>query len=110
MLLDQRVIFLGGEVKIVLRERRETKIVESKKKQKRRPAIPLSHALPLSLFFRFATPKTQVNDFVADAIISQLLLLDAKDAKKVKRENRWTSERHFGDESKRERRERFKLL
>ena len=43
------------------------------------------------------SPSTpvQVNDFVADAIISQMLLLDAKDPTKVKERRRDGETRHF---------------
>ena len=45
----------------------------------------IGNAQPFPSLVDAEIPETQVNDFVADAIISQLLLLDAKDAKKVRR-------------------------
>ena len=57
-------------------------------------SFSFSHAsFSLSLSFPDSHKFPQVNDFVADAIISQLLLLDAKDAKKVKREKESRFER-----------------
>ena len=85
MLLDQRVIFLGGEVS-GLSSRRVEIFERELKKAAAASESPLSHShTPLSLSSS-PLPRLQVNDFVADAIISQLLLLDAKDAKKVNRE------------------------
>lgn len=86
MLLDQRVIFLGGEVSRIPSRRLDFQELR-KRKAAAASDSPLSFShTPLSFAFSTSTTPLQVNDFVADAIISQLLLLDAKDAKKVKTE------------------------
>jgi hypothetical protein len=74
LLLDQRIIFLGGEVRVWRAEGGPT--------PPHALQVPilspfLSHLFSLSL-------SRKVNDFVADAIISQMLLLDAKDPTKVR--------------------------
>jgi len=82
--LDQRIIFLGGEVS---KERERERERERAKRARWRttlappPRVKTDPFLPLT---RLSPPHSpQVNDFVADAIVSQMLLLDAKDPTKV---------------------------
>jgi ATP-dependent Clp protease, protease subunit len=55
--------------------------------------LPRHAGAPIPLFLHAHSPskktRTQVNDFVADAIISQMLLLDAKDPTKVRERLGW---------------------
>jgi ATP-dependent protease ClpP protease subunit len=71
LLLRQRIVFLGGEVSFQLHTPDQDTVskqacLELLERRKHGTALPL-----------------QVNDFSADAIISQLLLLDSQSPNKV---------------------------
>ena len=71
LLLKQRIVFLGGEVGHALVPCAAPTLLGAR-------AVPLARRRP-----RLPDPASQVNDFSADAVISQLLLLDAQDGSKV---------------------------
>ena len=85
LLLRQRIIFLGGEV------RASSSSVCCKLCLKCQTI-----ARQLSVYAVSSATTAQVNDFAADAIISQLLLLDSQDPNKVH------SSPHDGTESVRD--------
>lgn len=65
MLLRQRIVFLGGEVR-------------------RKSTLPTMCCTTISSKVSNIVISWQVNDFTADAIISQLLLLDSTDPTKAR--------------------------